>query len=67
MNKDTQMLYESIEKTHDLVAEMREDLNTRFGAIELTQQKLKFYIYGVALGGLVLLGKPELVAALIKI
>ena len=66
MTKDSEILLAKLDKTHDLIGEMREDLNKRFGVIELAQQRLRYYIYGVAVSGLILLGKPEMVSAFLK-
>ena len=67
MDKEHLMLLEGIQETKVLINKLDKSLVQELNVLKLVQQKLRYYIYGVALFALVALGKPEMITAIFKI
>lgn len=64
MDVEHQLLAEGIEKNRELLISIKDELVQEISTMKLVQQKLKFMIYGVAIGCLILTGKLELIPAM---
>ena len=67
MDKEHRMLLEGIQENKVLLNDIKLDLVERINVLELAQQKLRYYIYGVVLLVMVVLYRPEIVPVLAKI
>lgn len=67
VDKEHRMLLEGIQENKVLLNDIKLDLVERINVLELAQQKLRYYIYGVVLLVMVVLYRPEIVPVLAKI
>jgi hypothetical protein len=67
MDRDHELLFEGIKENNQLLNEIHLELAKEISLLKLAQQKLKYYIVGVAAVCIIGLSKPELLTALLRL